>query len=218
MGFNRRKMEDQRRQAADKQAASRRATDAQMVEDAERLIGAWNERQAKRPRRSAPRSGQAIGSFGYAARRFVPRTRSIFARSIVIAMRSRSAGSDRSERRARQSWPPGIKGGAGTTGPAAAVYTSLDKIAARAPQIANWLARPAKRSHPSRVHTEQFQLPKMVIRKLRHAQTVPALLWLFVCTNNAEVRIRRARPLRCRRTIQHRIMTAVRSYQHQSSM
>jgi hypothetical protein len=34
MGFNRRKLEDQRREAAEK--------------DAERLIAAWNERQAKR--------------------------------------------------------------------------------------------------------------------------------------------------------------------------
>jgi len=48
MGFNRRKMEDQRRQAAEKDAAARRATDAQVLEDAERLIAAWNERQAKR--------------------------------------------------------------------------------------------------------------------------------------------------------------------------
>jgi len=48
MGFNRRKMEDQRREVAEKEAASRRATDAQVLEDAERLIGAWNERQAKR--------------------------------------------------------------------------------------------------------------------------------------------------------------------------
>jgi hypothetical protein len=48
MGFNRRKMEDQRRQAAEKEAAARRATDAQVLEDAERLIAAWNERQAKR--------------------------------------------------------------------------------------------------------------------------------------------------------------------------
>jgi hypothetical protein len=38
MGFNRRKMEDQRRQAAEKEAATRRATDAQVLEDAERLI------------------------------------------------------------------------------------------------------------------------------------------------------------------------------------
>jgi len=48
MGFNRRKMEDQRRDAAEKEAASRHTTDAQVLEDAERLITAWNERQAKR--------------------------------------------------------------------------------------------------------------------------------------------------------------------------
>jgi hypothetical protein len=48
MGFNRRKMEDQRRQAAEKAAAARRATDAQVLEDAERLIAAWNEHQSKR--------------------------------------------------------------------------------------------------------------------------------------------------------------------------
>ena len=45
MGFNRRKMEDQRREAAEKEAANRRATDAQVLEDAERPIAAWNERQ-----------------------------------------------------------------------------------------------------------------------------------------------------------------------------
>jgi hypothetical protein len=39
MGFNRRKMEDQRRQAAEKEAVGRRETDAQVLEDAERLIG-----------------------------------------------------------------------------------------------------------------------------------------------------------------------------------
>ena len=48
MGFNRRKLEDQRREAAEKEAANRRATDAQVLEDAERLITAWNERQEKR--------------------------------------------------------------------------------------------------------------------------------------------------------------------------
>ena len=48
MGFNHRKLKDQRRDAAEKEAASRRATDAQVLEDAERLITAWNERQAKR--------------------------------------------------------------------------------------------------------------------------------------------------------------------------
>jgi hypothetical protein len=35
MGFNKRKMEDQRRDAANKEAATRRATDAQVLEDAE---------------------------------------------------------------------------------------------------------------------------------------------------------------------------------------
>jgi hypothetical protein len=61
MGFNRRKMEDQRREAAEKEAAARRATDAQVLEDAERLIAAWNERQAKRmPMLFSPTIGAAI--------------------------------------------------------------------------------------------------------------------------------------------------------------
>jgi hypothetical protein len=65
MGFNRRKMEDQRRQAAEKEAAARRATNAQVLEDAERLIDAWNERQAKRmPMLFSPTIGAAI-SGGY---------------------------------------------------------------------------------------------------------------------------------------------------------
>jgi hypothetical protein len=37
MGFNRRKLEDQSRTAAEKEVAARRATDAQVLEDAERL-------------------------------------------------------------------------------------------------------------------------------------------------------------------------------------
>jgi hypothetical protein len=61
MSFNRRKMEDERRRAAKKEAASRRATDAQVLEDAERLIGAWNERQEKRmPLLYPPTIGAAI--------------------------------------------------------------------------------------------------------------------------------------------------------------
>jgi hypothetical protein len=61
MGFNRRKMEDQRRQVAEKEAAARRATDAQVLEDAERLIAAWNKRQAKRmPMLFSPTIGAAI--------------------------------------------------------------------------------------------------------------------------------------------------------------
>ena len=61
MGFNMRKMEDQRRDAAEKEAARRRATDPQVLEDAERLIAAWNERQAKRmPMLFSPTIGAAI--------------------------------------------------------------------------------------------------------------------------------------------------------------
>src|SRR6266516_1030597 len=48
MGVNRRKLEEQRRETAEKEAANRRATDAQELEDAERLIATWNERQTKR--------------------------------------------------------------------------------------------------------------------------------------------------------------------------
>ena len=63
MGFNRPKMEDKRREAAEKEAASRRATDAQVLEDAERLIAAWNERQAKRmPMLFSPTIGAAIAA------------------------------------------------------------------------------------------------------------------------------------------------------------
>ena len=61
MGFNRRKMEDRRRQAAEKEAAERRATDARVLEDAERLIAAWNDRQAKHmPMLFSPTIGAAI--------------------------------------------------------------------------------------------------------------------------------------------------------------
>jgi hypothetical protein len=63
MGFNRRKMEDERRRVAEKKAAARRATDAQVLEDAERLIAAWNERQAKRmPMLFSPTIGAAIAA------------------------------------------------------------------------------------------------------------------------------------------------------------
>jgi hypothetical protein len=61
VGFSRRKLEDQRRQAAEKEVAARRATDAQVLEDAERLIAAWNERQAKRmPMLFSPTIGAGI--------------------------------------------------------------------------------------------------------------------------------------------------------------
>jgi hypothetical protein len=61
MGFNKRKMEAQRAAAAEKEAAAKRATDAQILEDAERLIAAWNERQAKRmPMLFSPTIGCAL--------------------------------------------------------------------------------------------------------------------------------------------------------------
>ena len=63
MGFNRRKMEDQRRAAAEKEAAGRRATDAQLLEDAQRLVAAWNDRQEKRmPTLVSPTIGAAIAA------------------------------------------------------------------------------------------------------------------------------------------------------------
>jgi hypothetical protein len=65
MGFIRRKMQDQRREAVEKEASSRRATDAQVLEDSERLIAAWNERQEKRmPMLFLPTIGAAI-TVGY---------------------------------------------------------------------------------------------------------------------------------------------------------
>jgi hypothetical protein len=45
--FFRRKLEAEQKAKADAAAALRRATDAQVLEDAERLIVAWNERQTK---------------------------------------------------------------------------------------------------------------------------------------------------------------------------
>jgi len=63
MGFNRRKIEADRKAKAATEAATRRATDAQVLEDAERLIAAWNERQTKRmPLLFAPTIGAAIAS------------------------------------------------------------------------------------------------------------------------------------------------------------
>jgi len=63
MGFNRRKMEADRKTKADAEAATRRATDAQVLEDAEYVVGAWNERQTKRmPLLFAPTIGAAIAA------------------------------------------------------------------------------------------------------------------------------------------------------------
>lgn len=61
MGFNRRKIDANRKALSDSEAAARRATDAQVLEDAERLIAAWNERQARRmPMRLSPTIGGAV--------------------------------------------------------------------------------------------------------------------------------------------------------------
>ena len=50
-----------RRRVAEKQAAERRATDSQIIADAERLVAAWNERQEKRmPILFSPTIGAAI--------------------------------------------------------------------------------------------------------------------------------------------------------------
>jgi hypothetical protein len=63
MGFNRRKMEDERRRAAEKKEAEQRATNPQIMEDAERLIAVWNDRQAKRmPMLFSPTIGAAIAA------------------------------------------------------------------------------------------------------------------------------------------------------------
>lgn len=63
MGFNRRKMEADRKAVADAEAARRRATKAQVLEDAERLIAAWNERQAQwMPMLFSPTIGAAIAA------------------------------------------------------------------------------------------------------------------------------------------------------------
>ena len=65
MGFNKRKMDDARRQEAEKEAAARRATDRQILEDADHLIAVWDERQAKRmPMLFSPKIGAAIAA-GY---------------------------------------------------------------------------------------------------------------------------------------------------------
>lgn len=63
MGFNRRKMEADREAKAKAAAAHRRAIKDQVFVDAENLIAAWNERQARRmPLLFSPTVGAAIAS------------------------------------------------------------------------------------------------------------------------------------------------------------
>lgn len=65
MGFNRRRMEDERRRAAETKAAEQRATNPQIVEDANRLVAVWNERQGKgMPMLFSPTIGAAVAA-GY---------------------------------------------------------------------------------------------------------------------------------------------------------
>jgi len=92
MGFNRRKMEADRKTKADAEAATRRATDAQVLEDAEYVVGAWNERQTKRmPLLFAPTIGAAIAArywfLWYTARPAAPFRLSTCARSTGTATR-----------------------------------------------------------------------------------------------------------------------------------
>jgi hypothetical protein len=47
MGFNRRKMEDERRNEAEKQAAARRALELQVRGDARRSVSERNEQRAR---------------------------------------------------------------------------------------------------------------------------------------------------------------------------
>ena len=76
MGFNKRKMEDAHRQEAEREAAVRRATDRQILEDAKRPVTAWNERQAKRmPVLFSPTIGAAITAGYWFLRRRCPACR-----------------------------------------------------------------------------------------------------------------------------------------------
>jgi len=62
MGFGRRKIEADRKALADSEVA-RRATDVKVLEDAERLIAAWNKRQAQRmPMLFSPTVGAAVAA------------------------------------------------------------------------------------------------------------------------------------------------------------
>jgi hypothetical protein len=63
MGFNRRKMEDERCREVEKQAGAKRALDPQVRADAGRLVKEWNEREAQRaPLLFSPTIGAAIAA------------------------------------------------------------------------------------------------------------------------------------------------------------
>ena len=75
MGFNKRKMGDARRQEAEKEAAGRRATDRQILEDTDHLIAAWNDRHARRmPMLFSPTIGAATtAGYWFLRARCLPR-------------------------------------------------------------------------------------------------------------------------------------------------
>ena len=88
MGFNRRKMEADRKARGEAEVATRRATDAQVLEDAERLIGPGmigkpGECPCCSHRRLARRLWPVIGFCGCIAPHAEPHRRLICGRRIV---------------------------------------------------------------------------------------------------------------------------------------
>jgi hypothetical protein len=88
MGVNRRKTEADRKDKADAEAAVRRASEAQVFQDADSLVAAWNERQAKRMAMLfSPTIGAAIAARYWYLWVRCPACRTITcARSIVTEM------------------------------------------------------------------------------------------------------------------------------------
>jgi hypothetical protein len=63
MGFNKRRMESERKAAAAKEAEARRALGPQILADAERVVATWNARQeAHMPMLFSPTIGAAISA------------------------------------------------------------------------------------------------------------------------------------------------------------
>src|ERR1700722_435073 len=96
-----------RRQGAEKEAAARRATEKQILEDAEHLIAVWNERQAKRmPMLFSPTIGAAITAGYWFLRARCPACRTVGdvdLRTAVIALSPTSEQAAQSGRRMRGS-------------------------------------------------------------------------------------------------------------------
>jgi hypothetical protein len=63
MGFNKRRLESERKAAAAQAAEARRALGRQIIEDAARLVADWNERRAKHmPMLFSPTIGAALAA------------------------------------------------------------------------------------------------------------------------------------------------------------